>query len=293
MFKGSNPALVTPFTENGEVDKDAFINFVEWQISEGSHGLVPVGTSGESPTLSHEEHKAVVELCVQTSNGRVPVMAGCGSNDTVAAIDFIQHAEKVGADAALVVTPYYNKPNQRGLYAHFSAIANASSLPIYIYNIPGRSVIDMTSETMAKLNDDFTNIVGVKDATAKLDRVSEIRQLCGSDFIQLSGEDATTIGYMGQGGQGCISVTANVAPALCSQLLEACMNGDYKTALSIQDRLFPLHSSLFIEPNPAAAKYALSKLGKMNEHQRLPLVPLTDETKAIVDEALKHAGLIN
>lgn len=293
MFKGSFPALVTPFDEGGALDESAFTSFVEWQISEGSHGLVPVGTTGESPTLSHDEHKRVVELCVQTANKRVPVIAGAGSNNTEEAIDLAQHAEQAGADAVLVVTPYYNKPNQRGLYGHFAQIAKSISLPIFIYNIPGRSIIDMDVETMAKLAKDFDNIAGVKDATAKMDRVSEQRAACGNGFIQLSGEDATALGFNAHGGVGCISVTANVAPGLCAAFQEATLAGDYATALEIQDRLMPLHSALFIEPNPGGAKYAASKLGHMGETQRLPLVPIEQSTRDTVDAALRHAGLLN
>ncbi len=293
MFKGSFPALVTPFDDGGALDESAFTAFVDWQISEGSHGLVPVGTTGESPTLSHDEHKRVVELCVQTANKRVPVIAGAGSNNTEEAIDLAQHAEQAGADAVLVVTPYYNKPNQRGLYGHFAQIAKAISLPIFIYNIPGRSIIDMDVETMARLANDFDIIAGVKDATAKMDRVSEQRAACGNGFIQLSGEDATALGFNAHGGVGCISVTANVAPALCAAFQEATLAGDYATALEIQDRLMPLHSALFIEPNPGGAKYAASKLGHMGETQRLPLVPIEQSTRDTVDAALRHAGLLN
>jgi 4-hydroxy-tetrahydrodipicolinate synthase len=293
MFKGSFPALVTPFDEAGAVDETAFRNFVEWQISEGSHGLVPVGTTGESPTLSHDEHKRVVELCVEVANGRVPVIAGAGSNNTHEAIDLARHAEAAGADAVLVVTPYYNKPNQRGLYAHYAEIARAISLPIFIYNIPGRSVIDMSVETMASLAADFSNIVGTKDATAKMDRVSDQRRFCGTDFIQLSGEDATALGFNAHGGVGCISVTANVAPRLCAEFQMAMLEGDYARALDHQDRLMPLHKALFIEPNPGGTKYALSKLGHMNEMQRLPMVSLEQPTRSAIDEAMRHAGLLN
>lgn len=293
MFRGSFPALVTPFEESGVLDEAAFRAFVEWQIAEGSHGLVPVGTTGESPTLSHDEHKLVVELCVETAAGRVPVIAGAGSNNTKEAIDLARHAEGAGADAVLVVTPYYNKPSQRGLYAHYAAIADAISLPIFIYNIPSRSVIDMSVETMASLASDFSNIVGTKDATAKLDRVSEQRRLCGTDFIQLSGEDATAIGFNAHGGVGCISVTANVAPRLCAEFQEAMLRGEYAAALEVQDRLMPLHKALFIEPNPGGTKYALSKLGQMNELQRLPMVPIEAATRAAIDDAMRHAGLLN
>lgn len=293
MFKGSLPALVTPFDETGALDESAFQTFVEWQISEGSHGVVPVGTTGESPTLSHDEHKRVVELCVKTVNGRVPVIAGAGSNNTAEAVDLARHAESAGADAVLVVTPYYNKPGQRGLYKHYSEIAKAISLPIFIYNIPGRSIIDMSVETMAALSKDYSNIVGTKDATAKLDRVSEQRHACGQAFIQLSGEDATALGFNAHGGVGCISVTANVAPRLCAQFQEAMLAGNFAKALDYQDRLMPLHKALFIESNPGGPKYALSKLGHMGETQRSPLVAIEQPTRDAIDAALRHAGLLN
>ncbi|AEV38123.1 Dihydrodipicolinate synthase [Pseudovibrio sp. FO-BEG1] len=292
MFRGSIPALVTPF-KDGKVDEKAFREFVDWQIKQGTHGLVPVGTTGESPTLSFDEHKRVIQMAVEVSAGRVPVMAGAGSNNPVEAIEFAQHAQEVGADAILSVTPYYNKPNQAGLKAHFKAIAASVDLPIFIYNIPGRSIIDMESQTMAELFHEVDNIVGVKDATANLARASEQRHLCGKDFIQLSGEDITALGFNAHGGNGCISVTANIAPALCSQFQEACLAGDYATALSIQDRLAPLHQALFIEPNPAGPKYALSLLGKMENELRLPLVQVTEETQDSIRKAMVHAGLIN
>lgn len=292
MFKGSIPALVTPM-RNGSLDEDAFRAFVDWQIREGSRGLVPVGTTGESPTLSHDEHRRVVEICIETAKKRVPVIAGAGSNNTKEAIELAQHAEEAGADAVLVVTPYYNKPSQRGLYAHFRAIAEAISIPLIIYNIPPRSVIDMSVETMAALFKDCENIVGVKDATANLARVSLQRQAMGPDFVQLSGEDPTALGFMAHGGHGCISVTANVAPKLCSEFQEACLAGDYRTALVYQDRLMPLHRALFLEPNPAPAKYALSRLGHMREDVRSPMVTVGPETKAEVDSAMRHAGLLN
>jgi 4-hydroxy-tetrahydrodipicolinate synthase len=292
MFRGSIPALVTPM-QNGSLDEQAFRDFVDWQIGEGSHGLVPVGTTGESPTLSHEEHRRVVEICIETAKKRVPVIAGAGSNNTREAIDLAKHAEKAGANAVLVVTPYYNKPSQRGLYAHFRAIADAISIPLIIYNIPPRSVIDMSVETMASLHRDCDNIVGVKDATANLARVSLQRQAMGPDFVQLSGEDPTALGFMAHGGHGCISVTANVAPKLCAEFQEACMAGDYRTALVYQDRLMPLHRALFLEPNPAPTKYALSRLGKMREDVRSPMVMLAPDTKVEVDSAMRHAGLLN
>ncbi|MET3354076.1 UNVERIFIED_ORG: 4-hydroxy-tetrahydrodipicolinate synthase [Xanthobacter viscosus] len=290
-FRGSFTALVTPFRD-GALDEKAFCAFVDWQIAEGTHGLVPVGTTGESPTLSHEEHNRVVEWAVQQSAGRVPVMAGAGSNNTAEAVALAQHAEKVGADALLVVTPYYNKPTQEGLYQHFRAIANAVELPIFIYNIPSRSVIDMSVETMARLFE-IKNIAGVKDATANLARVSLQRQVLGPDFIQLSGEDATALGFNAHGGQGCISVASNVAPRLCSDFQLACLAGDYKAALAIQDILMPLHTALFVETNPAPTKYALSLLGKMSEEARLPMVPVSETTRAVVRSAMVHAGLIN
>ncbi|RYC17843.1 4-hydroxy-tetrahydrodipicolinate synthase [Ciceribacter ferrooxidans] len=293
MFQGSIPALVTPFTETGAVDEAAFAAHVEWQIAEGSTGLVPVGTTGESPTLSHAEHKRVVELCVEVASKRVPVIAGAGSNNTNEAIELAQHAEAVGADALLVVTPYYNKPTQKGLFAHYAAIAEAVKLPIFIYNIPGRSVIDMSPETMGRLAKAHKNIVGVKDATGKIERVSEQRITCGTDFIQLSGEDATALGFNAHGGVGCISVTANAAPRLCAEFQAATRAGDYKKALEYQDRLMPLHKAIFIEPGLCGVKYALAKLGRMSRTVRLPLLPtLEPATEAAIDAALAHAGLM-
>jgi 4-hydroxy-tetrahydrodipicolinate synthase len=292
MFKGSIPALVTPF-RNGVVDEKAYQEFVDWQIKEGSHGLVPVGTTGESPTLSHAEHKRVVDLCIEAAGGRVPVMAGAGSNNTVEAIDFATFAQKAGADALLIVTPYYNKPNQAGLMAHYRAIDKEVDIPIFIYNIPGRSVIDMTPETMAELFATTKNIKGVKDATANMSRASRQREVCGPDFIQLSGEDITALGFNAHGGTGCISVTANVAPRLCAQFQEATLAGDFRTALEIQDRLAPLHNALFIEPNPTGVKYALSLIGKLDNELRLPLVPVSETTQAAIRDAMTHAGLLN
>ena len=293
MFKGSMPALVTPFTPEGKIDEKAFAEHVDWQIKEGSSALVPVGTTGESPTLSHAEHKRVVELCIEVAAKRVPIIAGAGSNNTVEAIDLARHAEKAGADAVLVVTPYYNKPTQKGLIAHYSAIAEAISLPIIIYNIPGRSVIDMSVDTMAALAKAHKNIVGVKDATGKIERVSEQRMACGKDFVQLSGEDATALGFNAHGGVGCISVTANVAPRLCAEFQALTLKGDYAAALEYQDRLMPLHKAIFLEPGVAGSKYALSRLGRMGETVRSPLVGLEASTKAALDAALKHAGLLN
>jgi 4-hydroxy-tetrahydrodipicolinate synthase len=294
MYQGSIPALVTPFTDQGAVDEQAFAAHVEWQISEGSSGLVPVGTTGESPTLSHDEHKRVVELCVEVAAKRVPVIAGAGSNNTLEAIELAQHAEAVGADALLVVTPYYNKPTQKGLIAHYKAIAEAVSLPIIIYNIPGRSVIDMSPETMGALAKAHKNIVGVKDATGKIERVSEQRITCGPDFVQLSGEDATALGFNAHGGVGCISVTANVAPRLSAEFQAATLAGDYAKALSYQDRLMPLHKAIFMEPGLCGAKYALNRTRGMNRTVRLPLMAtLEASTEAAIDAALKHAGLVN
>ncbi len=291
MFKGSMPALVTPF-KDGALDIDTLKKLVEWHIDEGSHGLVPVGTTGESPTLSHEEHEIVVSEVVKAAAGRVPVIAGAGSNNTQEAIRFMQHAQEAGADAALVVTPYYNKPTQEGLIAHFTMLHDCCELPIIIYNIPGRSVVDMTPATMGKLAQ-LPRIVGVKDATGDLARVSMQRITCGPDFIQISGEDATAHGFNAQGGRGCISVTANVAPRLCAQLQEATLAGDYATALEIQDRLMPLHQAIFTEPGLVGAKYAMSRLGLCSAEVRSPLVPLTEGTQALVDDALRHAGLMN
>ena len=291
MFTGSITALVTPMRD-GALDEAALRAFVEWQISEGSHGLVPVGTTGESPTLSHDEHKRVVDICVEVAAKRVPVIAGAGSNNTVEAIDLSRHAEASGADGLLIVTPYYNKPNQRGLYEHFKAVAEAASLPVIIYNIPPRSVIDMSVETMARLFRDCENITGVKDATANVARVSDQREAMGPEFNQLSGEDPTALGYMAHGGHGCISVTANVAPGLCARFQEACLAGDFKTALDLQDKLMPLHRALFIEPNPTGSKYALSLLGKMQNEVRLPMVTVGDDTQKAIKDALVHAGLL-
>lgn len=292
MFKGSIPALVTPMA-NGALDEEALAALIEWQIGEGSRGLVPVGTTGESPTLSHEEHRRVVEITVAAAKGRVPVIAGAGSNSTKEAVELAIHAEEAGADAVLVVTPYYNKPSQRGLYAHYRAIADAVSVPIIIYNIPPRSVIDMSVETMQRLYEECDNIVGVKDATANLARVSLQRHAMGPGFNQLSGEDATALGFMAHGGHGCISVTANVAPKLCAEFQGACLDGDFATALSYQDRLMPLHRALFLEPSPAPTKYALARLERMREDVRSPIVPVGEETRAEVDAALRHAGLLN
>jgi len=290
-FRGSFTALVTPF-KNGAVDEASFRALVEWQIAEGTDGLVPVGTTGESPTLSHDEHKRVVEWCVAQAGKKVPVIAGAGSNSTKEAVELAQHAEKAGADAVLIVTPYYNKPTQEGLYQHFKAINDAIGIPIIIYNIPARSVIDMSVDTMARLFE-LKNIAGVKDATANVVRVSQQRAAMGPGFNQLSGEDATALGFMAHGGHGCISVTSNVAPRLCGEFQDACLKGDYAGALSIQDKLMPLHTALFIETNPAPAKYALSLLGKCSDAVRLPMVPLAEKTRTAVRDAMVHAGLLN
>ena len=291
MFTGSLPALVTPF-RNGELDLETLKKLVEWHIGEGSNGLVPVGTTGESPTLTHREHEIVVEEVVKAAAGRIPVIAGAGSNNTVEAIRLARHAESVGADALLVVTPYYNKPTQRGLIAHFTAIHDACNLPIVIYNIPPRSVIDMSPATMGELAK-LPRIVGVKDATGDLARVSAQRITCGKDFCQLSGEDATAHGFNAQGGVGCISVTANVAPRQLSDMQAACAAGDYGKALEIQDRLMPLHQAIFTEPGLVGVKYAMSRLDLCADEVRLPLTALSDETKAKVEDAMRHAGLLN
>jgi 4-hydroxy-tetrahydrodipicolinate synthase len=290
-FRGSFTALVTPFT-NGSVDEKAFRALVDWQIAEGTNGLVPVGTTGESPTLSHEEHREVVEWCVDQARGRVPVVAGAGSNSTKEAISLAQHAEKAGADAVLVVSPYYNKPTQEGLYQHFKAINDAIGIPIIVYNIPARSVIDISVETMARLFE-LKNIAGVKDATANMTRVTQQRAAMGEDFNQLSGEDITALGFMAHGGHGCISVTSNVAPRLCAEFQAACLRGDYALALKLQDKLAPLHINLFVETSPAPVKYALSLLGKCENKVRLPMVPVSEKAQAVVRQAMVHAGLIN
>lgn len=290
MFQGSLPALVTPFAQ-GEVDFNALERLVEWQIAEGSHGLVPVGTTGESPTLSHEEHDAVVEAVVRRAAGRVPVIAGAGSNNTIETVRLVEAAKRAGAQGALVVTPYYNKPTQAGLIAHFTAAAEVG-LPIVIYNIPGRSVVDMSPATMGELAR-HPSIVGVKDATGDISRVSKQRIACGTDFVQLSGEDATALGFNAHGGRGCISVTANVAPRLCAEFQEATLSGDYARALGIQDRLMPLHEAIFLEPGVAGAKYALSLLGRCSEEVRSPLLPPTDRVREAIRAAMIHAGLLN
>lgn len=290
MFKGSMPALVTPF-RNGDLDLDALKHLVEWNIEQGSDGLVPVGTTGESPTLTHEEHETVIAEVVKAAAGRVPVIAGAGSNNTVEMIRFVQFAKSAGADGALVVTPYYNKPTQRGLIDHFRAAHDCAEIPIIIYNIPGRSVVDMTPATMGELAK-LERIVGVKDATGDIARVSQQRAACGAEFIQLSGEDATALGFNAHGGTGCISVTANVAPKLCAEFQAATLAGDYASALEYQDKLMPLHEAIFIEPGLAGAKYGLSRLGLCSEEVRSPLTTLEDSTKAAIDAAMAHAGLL-
>ncbi len=291
MFRGSLPALVTPF-KDGAVDVDTLKDLVEWHIAEGSSGLVPVGTTGESPTLSHDEHEMVIEEVVKAAAGRVPVIAGAGSNNTAEGIGLIQHAARVGADAALVVTPYYNKPTQGGLLAHYKVLHDAADIPIIIYNIPGRSIIDMTPATMGELAK-LPRIVGVKDATGDIVRVSQTRATCGTDFIQLSGEDASALGFNAHGCVGCISVTANVAPGLCAQFQTATLEGDHKTALELQDRLMPLHTAIFMEPGLAGAKYGLSLLGRCRDEVRLPLVSVSEGTKVAIKDAMIHAGLLN
>jgi 4-hydroxy-tetrahydrodipicolinate synthase len=290
-FRGSFTALVTPF-KNGSLDEKAFRDIVEWQISEGTNGLVPVGTTGESPTLSHDEHKKVVEWCIDQVDGRVPVIAGSGSNSTAEAIELSRHAEGAGAEAVLIVTPYYNKPTQEGLYQHYKAINDAIGIPIIIYNIPGRSIVDMSVETMVRLFE-LKNIAGVKDATANMTRVSQQRAAMGPDFNQLSGEDITALGFMAHGGHGCISVTSNVAPRLCSEFQAACLKGDFKAALKLQDKLALLHTNLFVETSPAPIKYAMSLIGKCANTVRLPMVPAGEKAQAAVRQAMVHAGLIN
>ena len=291
MFKGSIPALITPF-KNGEIDKKALENLVEWQIEEGSNGLVAVGTTGESPTLSHEEHQEVIEIIVKTTKKRVPVIAGAGSNNTKESMDLMKFAKKVGADAALIVTPYYNKPNQRGLFLHFSSLNDCCDLPIIIYNIPGRSIVDLDILTLSSLSK-LKNIIGIKDATGDVSRVSDTRKYCGENFIQLSGEDASALGFNAHGGVGCISVIANAAPKLSSDFQNCMLEGNFNRALLIQDKLLPLHRATFLEPSPAPIKYALNKLGKCTNELRAPLITINENTKKIMDSALKYAELIN
>ena len=291
-FRGSFPALITPM-KHGKVDEQAFRKFVNWQIDQGSHGMVPVGTTGESPTLTPDEHKAVIEMCIEEVRGRVPVIAGTGSNSTAEAIDYTVHAKEAGADAALVVVPYYNKPTQEGLYQHFRAIADAVDIPIFVYNVPGRTVANISVETLARLSKDCKNIIGTKDASADLTRPSLQRLASGVDFIQLSGEDGTALGFNAHGGTGCISVTANVAPRLCAEFQNATLKGDYAAALKLQDRLMPLHHAMFVETSPGPVKYAASLLGLCEPEARLPMVPVTEATKKAVHEAMIRAGLLN
>lgn len=291
VMKGSFTALITPF-KNGKVDEKAFERLVEWQISEGTHGLVPVGTTGETPTLSHDEHRRVVELCIKTTKGRVPVVAGAGSNSTEEAIELTRFAKQAGADAVLHSTGYYNKPTQEGLYLHFKAISDAVDLPIVVYNVPGRTVVDIMPATLARIAT-LKNVAGVKDASAKVERMSQHRALIKKPFSYLSGEDATALGFNAHGGTGCISVSSNVAPRLCSEFQSATLKGDFKRALELQDQLMPLHDALFVETNPAPVKYAAWRLGLIESPEcRLPLAPITEATKKTVDAALAHAGLL-
>ncbi len=290
MFQGSFTALITPF-QNGKVDEKALEKLVNWQIEQGSHGLVPVGTTGESPTLTHEEDQLVIRLVMEVSAGRVPVIAGAGSNNTAEALSMVEYVSEIGADAALVVTPYYNRPTQRGLIAHYQALNDASGVPIFIYNIPPRSVVDMSVETMAELAK-LDKIIGVKDATADLSRVGKTRVACGADFIQLSGEDPTAVGFNAQGGVGCISVTSNVAPKLCAEMQAACLAGDYAKAREYQDRLMPLHEAIFAEPGLAGAKAGLDILGLCSDETRLPITPVLPEARGRIETAMKNAGLI-
>ncbi len=291
-FQGSFPALITPM-KNGAVDEAAYRKFVAWHIKEGSHGLVPVGTTGESPTVTPAEHKRLIEICVEEARGKVPVIAGAGSNNTAEAIEYAAHAKKAGADAALIVVPYYNKPTQEGIYQHYRAIAKAVDIPIFVYNVPGRTVANCSVETLDRLAKDCKNIIGTKDASADLTRPSRQRLMTGENFIQLSGEDGTALGFNAHGGVGCISVTANVAPSLCAQLQEATLAGDYRKAIALQDRLMPLHHALFVETNPGPIKYAVSLLGHCTPEARLPMVPVSDSTKQMVRDAMVHAGLLN
>ena len=290
MFKGSFTALITPF-KGGKVDEDAFARLVEWQIAEGTHGLVPCGTTGESPTLSMTEHKRVIELCIEVAKKRVPIVAGCGSNATEEAIELTRFSKQAGADASLQVMPYYNKPTQEGLYLHMKAINDAVDLPIIVYNVPVRTITDMSVATMARCAK-LKNVVGVKDATANVARVTQQRNACGEKFVQLSGEDGTCLGFMAHGGHGCISVTSNIAPRLCAEFQNACLAGDFAKALKLQDRLMPLHDSMFCETNPAPVKYAAARLGLCAEECRLPLAPLTDASRKLVDAALAGIGLV-
>ena len=292
LFKGSYVALITPMRPDGAVDEAAFGAFVDWQIQQGTHGIVPVGTTGESPTLNHDEHRRVVEIAVEVAAGRVPVVAGAGSNSTAEAIELTRHAKAAGADATLVVTPYYNKPTQQGMILHYTAIADAVDLPIIIYNIPSRSVVDMGVETMAQLAR-HRNIVGVKDSTANLARPLHTRRACGTGFVQMSGEDHTALAFLAAGGHGCISVTGNIAPRLCSEMHRAWQDGETERAVAIQDRLLALHDAMFAESNPGPVKYGASLMGHGSGHCRLPLAPVSDATRAQVRTAMLEAGLLN
>ena len=292
MFRGSITALITPFA-NGAVDEKALADFVDWQIREGSHGVVPVGTTGESPALTHDEHHRVIEITVEVADRRVPVIAGAGSNSTAEAVSLARFAEEVGADAVLSVVPYYNKPTQEGIFQHFSAVASATSLPILLYAVPGRTVVDVSVDTMARLRDAHANIIGTKDATASMEKASMTRARLGPDFVLLSGEDMTALGFNAHGGHGCISVTSNVAPRLCAQLQNACQQGNFQAALMLQDKLVPLHKALFLENNPAGVKYAASRLGLCRNEFRLPVVPVGEASERAIDAALEHAGLLS
>jgi 4-hydroxy-tetrahydrodipicolinate synthase len=291
MLRGSITALITPML-NGNVDEKAFASFVDWQIAEGSHGLVPVGTTGESPTVSHEEHRRVVEICVEVANKRVPVIAGAGSNSTAEAVALARFAEDTGADAVLSVVPYYNKPNQEGLFQHFSAVARAVGIPVILYSVPGRTIVDLTVDTIARLHEAHSNIIGVKDATGNLERASMQRNKLGKDFILLSGDDSTALGFNAHGGHGCISVTSNVAPRLCAQMQDLSLAGDFIGAREINDKLAYLHKDLFMEPNPSPAKYVANRLNLCANEMRLPLVPVSKPTQDAMDFAMAHAGLI-
>lgn len=291
MFTGSIPALVTPFRD-GAVDEKALVDLVNWHVEEGSHAIVAVGTTGETPTLTHEEHEHVIEVVVKTAGGRIPIIAGAGSNNTDESVRLMRFARKVGAAAALVVTPYYNKPSQRGLYHHYRVLHDAVDLPIIIYNIPGRSVVDMSPATMGDLAN-LPRIIGVKDATGDVARVSDTRITCGAGFLQLSGNDECALGFNAHGGRGCISVVANIAPKLCAEFQEATLAGDYGRALEFQDRLMPLHRAAFAEPNPAPTKYALSLLGRCTEEVRSPMLPLEEPTRERMKAAMRHAGILN
>ncbi len=291
MLRGSITALITPMRD-GVVDEKAFSSFVEWQLAEGTHGLVPVGTTGESPTVSHEEHRRVVEICIEVASGRVPVVAGAGSNSTAEAVALARFAEKTGANAVLSVVPYYNKPNQEGLFQHFSAVASAIGIPVILYSVPGRTIVDLTVDTIARLRDAHANIIGVKDATGSMERATMQRNKLGKEFILLSGDDSTALGFNAHGGHGCISVTSNVAPRLCAQMQELSLAGDFNAARDINDKLAFLHKDLFMEPNPAPAKYVANRLNLCANEMRLPLTPISKPTQDAMDFAMRHAGLI-